>query len=372
MSDVGQIRDQALEVASGWSPPDGPESWRRTAAVLRLLGGDDELLGALAGLPSDRLPALLASAAISYLVRRDQPDSLARYFPEPGGPQPPFDERFRAAGAAFVSGALIEIISICRSRRYQMNEVARCTQIAAGLAAVTDPAAGSVALIDLGTGAGFGLQLDRYRYDLGGTGTGPQAAGLTLECAVRGGRTPPRPELPLISYRAGIEADPVDLQDPSARAWLVACAPPEASALGRLAAAMEVSCQHPVPVAAGDVLETLPVMLAGLPHDQQVVVTDAYLAVFLPPERRAQLTEVLADAGRTRPVTWVSLDPLVPLGPAGRESVQDLDLPAWVARDYQRDGVFAVLGARFFGGPRETGLLLARAHPSGQWMEWLA
>ena len=41
-------------------------------------------------------------------------------------------------------------------------------------------------------------------------------------------------------------------------------------------------------------------------------MTDAYLAVFLPPERRAQLAGILAEAGRARPVTWLSLDPLVP------------------------------------------------------------
>jgi hypothetical protein len=35
------------------------------------------------------------------------------------------------------------------------------------------------------------------------------------------------------------------------------------------------------------------------------------VAVFLPEERRARLAGILAEAGRTRPVTWLSLDPLV-------------------------------------------------------------
>jgi hypothetical protein len=70
-------------------------------------------------------------------------------------------------------------------------------------------------------------------------------------------------------------------------------------------------------------------------------------------------------------VTWLSLDPLVPLGPAGRDSVQGLALPAALARDYQRHGVFAVLGERTFDGRAGSGRLLARAHPSGEWVEWL-
>ena len=71
-------------------------------------------------------------------------------------------------------------------------------------------------------------------------------------------------------------------------------------------------------------------------------------------------------------MTWLSLDPLVPLGPSGRDSVQDLPLPGALVRDYQRHGVFAVLGERTFDGSTDTGRLLARAHPSGEWVEWLA
>jgi hypothetical protein len=71
-------------------------------------------------------------------------------------------------------------------------------------------------------------------------------------------------------------------------------------------------------------------------------------------------------------VTWLSLDPLIPLGPAGRDSVQDLDVPPDIAGDYARSGVFAVLGVRTFDGRRDNCQLLARAHPPGQWMEWIA
>jgi hypothetical protein len=34
--------------------------------------------------------------------------------------------------------------------------------------------------------------------------------------------------------------------------------------------------------------------------------------------------------------------------------------------------VFAVLGARIFDGNSDDGRLLARAHPSGQWVEWIS
>ena len=88
LSGADEVRAQALEVAGGWSPPGAPSSWRLTAALFEAIAADDELVGQLTVLPPDRLPALLASAAVAFLVRRDRPDPLASYFPEPGESQP--------------------------------------------------------------------------------------------------------------------------------------------------------------------------------------------------------------------------------------------------------------------------------------------
>jgi hypothetical protein len=368
---VDEVRGQALEVARGWSPPGAPSSWRLTAALFEAIAADGDLLGRLALLPADRLPALLGSAAVAYLVRRDRPAPLATYFPDPGSAQPPFDEAFLAAFQAFRATRLDDIAALCQVRRYQMNEVARCVQLALGIAAVSAGSSEPVALVDLGTGAGLALHLDRYRYRVGGGTGAPAVAGLTLDCDVRGPATPPPAVLPPIATRIGIDIAPVDLADPESRAWLTACAPPEASALSRLDAAVRIARDHPATIIAGDVVDTLPGVLARLPAEQRVIVTDAYTAVFLPGQRRAELRDILAGAGRRRPVTWLSLDPLVPLGPAGRDSVQGLPLPPALVESYQRDGVFAVLGALTFDQAGGHGRLLARAHPSGQWIEWL-
>jgi hypothetical protein len=368
---VEDVRAQALEVAAGWSPEDAPDTWRLTAELFRAIADHGELLRRLATLPADRLPALLGSAVIRFVVRRDQPEPLAGYFPEPGQRQPPFDDGFIPAAHDFIASRLDDLTAECDSRRYQMNEVARCAQIAYGIAATIRSRTAPVALVDLGTGAGFGLQIDRYHYQVGRQASGSQPAKLSLNCDTRGPALPPEPYLPPIADRAGIEIAPVDLQDAEAREWLVACAPPEESALARLAAAVEVTRQHPARIVAGDVIENLPEVLNQIRPGLSVIVTDAYLAVFLPPERRTDLTRIMAEAGQVRPVTWLSLDPLVPLGPSGHDSVQDLELPPNLVEDYQQHGVFAVLGARTFDHGTDRARLLARAHPSGQWIEWL-
>jgi hypothetical protein len=372
LSRADEVRAQAQEVAGGWSPPGAPSSWRLTAALFEAIAADDELLEQLAVLPPSRMPALLVSAAVAFLVRRDRPVPLASYFPEPGGSQPRFDDGFFPAFRAFCAARLEDLIEVCRGRRYQMNEVARCTQIVLGIAAVNGGSADPVALVDLGTGAGLGLQLDRYRYRVGADTYGPVAAGLSLACDVRGPIIPPPAALPRIASRVGVDLDPVGLEDPAARAWLQACTPPEASALSRLAAAVNIARRHPEPVVTGDVIDALPGVLGGIPRQQRIIVVDAYMAVFLPEDRRARLAGILAQAGRGRPVTWLSLDPLVPLGPSGRDSVQGLPLPPGLIRDYQHGGVFAVLGARIFDGAGDRGYVLARAHPSGGWIQWLS
>ena len=80
------------------------------------------------------------------------------------------------------------------------------------------------------------------------------------------------------------------------------------------------------------------------------------------------LREILT-AARARDITWISLDPLVPLGPDGRDSVQGLAVPD-VVLNHHGEGVFAVLGAWRVG--RDDGAVLARSHPSGGWIDWLA
>ncbi len=177
--------------------------------------------------------------------------------------------------------------------------------------------------------------------------------------------------LPAIAERIGIDHDPVDVDDDRAREWLAACAPPEAGALCRLAAAIEVVRHHPPTIVAGDVVDVLPEVLDRIPRKRTVVVVDSYTAVFLPGDRRRLLAGVLRNAGRAQPVIWLSLDPLVPLGPSGHRSVQDLELPSDLVKGYQEQGVFAVLGMRRFGPGAPDGRLLARSHPSGGWMEWL-
>jgi hypothetical protein len=369
------VAAQAELLERAWSPPAAPPSGRLTAAVFATLRADPELLALAAEIPETRLPPLLVLASVVHLVERLEPEPLRAAFPRPGAPQPPLPERFGAELRAFCLAHRDELRSLFASRRYQMSEVARCAQLLPALAL----AAGEreVALLDLGTGAGFALRLDRYRYayaDADGTRrtVGDPASPVAIETSVRGGRWPPLPAAPpRIAARLGVDTEPVALADPDVRAWLAACVPPEAGAVTRFARAAELALAEPVEVVRGDAVAALPELVARLPEDALLCLLDAYVHVFFTPDELRRFGQLVADVGRERDVEWLSLDPLVPLGPGARRSVIGIDVPPAIAARGRTGGVFGVLGRLSIRDGRAERSLLALGHPGGAWLEWL-
>ncbi len=340
------------------------------------LRDEPELLELTTEIPADRLPPLLFSAATTFLVRRLEPEPLVRSYPVAGAAQPPLASSFASEYRTFCLEHRRELSELCAVHRYQMSEPGRCAHLLPALAL----AAGSrpVALVDLGTGAGFALQLDRYRYlyrhaDGTHSTVGDDAAPVTIETEVRGSRRPPVPaHPPRIVARVGVDAEPVDLGDATVRAWLAACAPPEAGAVTRFERAADVVLAHPVAVRRGDAVEALPGLIADLPTDALVCLLDAYVHVFLEPEQLARFAALVAEAGRERDLDWLSLDPLVPLGPTARRAVVDVEVPEAILQRGRDGGVFGVLGRRAIRDGLSRSSLLALGHPGGAWLEWLS
>ena len=95
------MAEQADMVATAWSPPGAPASWRLTALQFGLLRDDPELLGLAASIPADRLPPLLFTAAVTSLVLALEPQPLRESFPRLGQPQTPPAADFAAAYRSF-------------------------------------------------------------------------------------------------------------------------------------------------------------------------------------------------------------------------------------------------------------------------------
>ncbi|SFT95677.1 hypothetical protein SAMN05660657_04185 [Geodermatophilus amargosae] len=372
------VAEQARSIAAAWSPPDAPPSWWLTAATFTAIAEDDELLSLAAAVPLDRLPPLVLSAALRFHLDERGPARLAAYYPRPGGGQPPPDEGFRPALQAFARSEASVLARLCREHRYQMNEVGRCLDVVPALAAIAAEDPRPLALVDLGTGAGLGLHLDRYHYtyrlpDGTESSAGDVRSPVRLSCSVRGrGRPPVLPRLPAVALRLGVDAEPLDLTDAATARWLAACVPPEVGAVTRFAAAVEVARAHPAPGLRGDLVELLPTVVEEVPPDTLLCLVDTYVHVFLPPERLSAFREAVARIGQVRDVEWISVDPLVPLGPAATGTVQGLKVPPTWLRDNRDGGVFGVIGRVNIRNGVRRGTVLGRAHPGAAWLEWTA
>lgn len=374
-SDPAVVAEQARSIAAAWSVGGAPESWWLTAETFTAIAEEATLLDLAAAIPADRLPPLLLAAAVGFLVAQRRP-GLARFYPEPGAEQPAPDTGFRPELAEFARAERVALAELCATHRYQMNEVARCCDVLPVLGSIAEEDGRPLALVDLGTGAGLGLHPDRYHYTYRTPGSPERCVGdpgspVRLTTEVRPGPAPPVPhEVPAVVDRVGVDVEPVDLADPHARAWLAACVPPESGAVTRFAAANAVARAHPARTARGDLLDVLPDVVGSIPGDALVCLVDTYVHVFLPPADLERFDRLLDRLGAQRDLEWVSVDPLVPLGPGAHRCVQGLEPPAGWVRDNRADGVFGVIGRVSVRGGVRTGAVLGRAHPGAAWLEW--
>jgi hypothetical protein len=368
--------EQAAGVAAAWSPPGAPASWALTAAQLQTLRDDDELLAIAAMIEPERLPALLFQAAATHLVLELGPEPLRDWFPRLGHPQPSLGPRFADAYRSFCLEHRERLLELCHGHRYQMNEVARCADLLAALAPAI--AAGRpIALIDIGTGAGLALHLDRYRYVFTGPGQdattiGDPSSGVEISTEVRGERRVPlEPELPRIAERVGIDIEPLELDDPAVRSWLAACVPQEIGAVTRFHHAVEIARSRPVPLVRGDALAALPDVLAAIADDLLVCLVDSYVHVFLDPDELERFRAFVDELGRRRDLDWISVDPLIPIGVDANASVIGAPVPASLLDRNRAGAVFGVLARVSYRAGARTATLLGTAHPSAAWLEWL-
>jgi hypothetical protein len=376
-TETAVVARQADAIAAAWSPPGSPASWRLTAAQFAVLRDEAELLAIASAIAPDRLPALLFSAAATALVLELQPEPLRESFPRVGAPQPPLGRGFRDQYRTFCLDHRDDLMKLCAAHRYQMNEVGRCADLLPALAPAIEEGR-ELVLVDIGTGAGLALHLDRYRYVFHGpdpdrvTTVGDDDGAVVLETEVRGSRPPPiAPVLPRIVDRVGIDVEPLDLLDPRVRAWLAACLPQESGAVTRFQRAVEVAIANPARTERGDACEVLPSILESIPVGPLVCLLDTYVQVFFSADELDRFRGIVKQFGARRDLDWISVDPLVPLGGAADKCVLDVPVPPGLVERSRRHGLFGLIGRVRYRGGEQSGSLLGIAHPGAAWLEWL-
>jgi hypothetical protein len=231
------------------------------------------------------------------------------------------------------------------AKRTQTNEAARCATLLPALGELRPP----LALLEVGAAAGLTLLPDRYSYDYDGRrvpGTDPLAP--TIGCHVSG--SVPIPDgVPAVSWRAGIDLNPLDVDNDSDLRWLACLIWPEQhDRLQRLTAAAATARRARLHIERGDLLDDLARVAADAPVDATLVVYHTAVLTYVDPAKRT----AFADAVRQLGAVWLSNE-----GPGVIPHRRD-DADR-TARDA---GGFTLL--------RDGHDLLAVTDPHGTWLRW--
>ncbi|MFR9749537.1 DUF2332 domain-containing protein [Nocardia sp. 004] len=193
------------------------------------------------------------------------------------------------------------LAQVVMTRTTQTNEVGRAAAFLPVLAQLTGP----LALIEVGASAGLCLYPDlfSYRYDdravlhpVGGT------SGVTLRCVTTG--EPPIPiRLPEVVWRAGVDLNPLDVNDADQMRWLECLVwPGQPQRLQRLRAAVAVARSRPVSVVSGDLNATVAELVAAAPDGATVVVFHSAVLAYLSVDERIRFEQTV----RALPCHWLS------------------------------------------------------------------
>ena len=231
----------------------------------------------------------------------------------------------------------------------QTNEVARAAALYPGMMMVADHFGPNVELVELGASAGLNLNLDRFRYDLGGVKSGAAESPLFLKPSWVGA-LPPDASLNVID-RGGVDQNPLNVARPEIAEQLLAYVwPDQAERVARIEAAIALARTYPPRLERADAAEWIEQRLAQ-PQTKGVsrIVFHSIVLVYLPPEGRKRVEAALFDAGERatldRPLAWLSMEFHAKVRTA------ELRLTLWPGGETQ---------------------LLARVHPHGAHIEWLA
>lgn len=243
---------------------------------------------------------------------------------------------------ALIDERAVELAEVMRSRRTQTNEAARCATLLPALCTLPEP----LALIEVGAAAGLTLLPDRYSYDYDGhlvTGSDPSAP--TMRCRPLGPLPLPA-RVPQVVWRAGIDLNPLDVNNDADVEWLSCLIwPGEEGRAERLHAAVATARRQPPALHKGDLLDDLPRVAAGAPAAATLVIFHSAVLAYVDDSKRRDFATVTADLG----AVWLSNE-------------GDQVLPQ-VTCDGELGSFLLV---------RDGQTLLARTDPHGAWVEWVA
>jgi hypothetical protein len=299
----------------------------------------------LAGWPGDpTVDALVLRLAggLHARVRAGQEPALAALYPP--APLPDADMLWARLEPALADPALLPWLDSAP----QTNEVGRSAVLMPGLMTVASETALPLRLFELGASAGLNLVPDRYAYRLGGVRAGD--AGSPLRLAPRWEGADPPVAAISVAERAGVDLHPLDVGRPADRARMLAYVwPDQHERLARMEGAMAIAAADPPRLLAGDAAAFIETRVFPSPK-RATVVFHSIAFQYFPAASQQRIASHMAAAGaaatQAAPLGWLRFEADDPAAGAS----PTLRLRLWPGEDR----------------------LLAKAHPHGDSVVWLA
>ena len=316
----------------------------------------------LAAPPGQRRPVLLL-AALHDLVLDQHDVPAARWFPSVTGQPVPIGDPWPDVRETALDHAA-RLTSVCATRCTQTNEPNRSALWAVAVPWIAADVDTPIALVELGCSAGLNLRWDRVSVELDGHTIRHPGATPVVSTRSRPSR-PPVERFPEIVARVGVDTSPVDLTDPIARRWLLACVWPEQTdRLDRFDAAVAAYLTDPDPpsIVVGDALDELADIVDSLASDVHLVIYWSWFLTYVERSRREALDQFLDLIGQGRSLSVISAE-------ASGISPRFVDPGRPGDRGLETRTVVGV--SRWRHGQRRDEVV-ARCHPHLQWIDWLA
>ncbi len=343
--------------------------WRRQANVCTRLGSPlyERLLNDLAGgierggpfwqllkdwdgeLENGAL-ALRVAGALHYLALKGEAPELAALFPSCGGQR---DDAKLLDAALITLDRCADAIRPFLARPPQTNEVARSGILLGGFLEAARLSGLPLRPREVGSSAGLNQCWDLFNYEIAGEGWsgrwGQQPSELTLRPQWHGNK-PPLEQRVTVTSRGGCDLDPLDIRDPDVRLRLQGYVWPDQDLrLANLRAALNIALAQDVRVDKEAASSWTRRQLSERPKGECIVIYHSIVRQYFPPDEGAAFDGAIADAGaaatRERPAAWLRVEQ------ERFEKPIELRLTLW---------------------PGGEDRLLARAHPHGAAVNWLA
>ncbi|WP_316569705.1 DUF2332 domain-containing protein [Neobacillus sp. YIM B06451] len=270
------------------------------------IAGDPELLELSSHAQKSQPVPNLMFGAVHYLLLKGADHPLRRFYtsieqtPQPAEASFPYFKDFCLENRR-------QIIELLETRLVQTNEVRRCAYLFPLFNHIHEQAARPLALIEIGTSAGFQLLWDHYCYTYGdGIVYGSEDSEVKIQAAVKGEAQPvfTKPLAP-VSARYGLDLHVNDVTKAEDSLWMKALIWPEHRDRRELFEGA-VRCMKrnrgKITFIEGDGVELLPRLIERIPENSAIVVFHTHVANQMPPETKLQLLENIEQIAKSRDV----------------------------------------------------------------------